>query len=96
MRASEFIQFFAFGGLQVVAAAATNNGGDGLAKCPGYKASNVKKTSNGIKADLHLAGPKCNVYGKDLDSLKLDVTVETCECIRVLGLLSRPSPHTND
>lgn len=50
-----------------------------LAECPGYSASNVEKSSNGLKADLKLAGEGCNVYGEDLKDLTLEVTFETGE-----------------
>lgn len=63
-------------GVALVSALGSRDGGQ-LATCPGYKAANVKTTSSGVNADLHLAGPPCNAYGKDLDNLKLDVTVET-------------------
>lgn len=49
--------------------------------CPGYKASNVK--SNGetiVSADLNLAGAPCNLYGVDLDNLKLLVEYQTRGC----------------
>ena len=39
--------------------------------CPGYKASNVKRTPYGLTADLSLAGTACNVYGTDIESLSL-------------------------
>lgn len=50
---------------------------DVLASCPGYKASNVKTTDSGLTADLTLGGKACNVYGKDITDLKLEVTYET-------------------
>jgi len=50
----------------------------GLESCPGYTASNVATTSNGLTADLELAGAACNTYGQDLDILKLSVLYETC------------------
>lgn len=56
---------------------AVNN--DPLAKCPGYKASNVKTSANGLTAELKLAGKACNAYGTDLDNLVLEVTYETGE-----------------
>lgn len=65
---------FIAAGLSLATAAAADN----LDKCPGYKASNVKKTASGLTADLHLAGPACNVYGKDLDNLKVLIDVEHC------------------
>ena len=48
-----------------------------LSTCPGYKVSNVKTTSQGVTADLALAGKACNVYGTDIDKLRLVATYET-------------------
>jgi alpha-glucosidase len=50
---------------------------DPLAACPGYKASRIQTSSNGLTADLTLAGPACNVYGTDLTDLTLEVVYET-------------------
>ena len=50
---------------------------DKLAKCPGYKASNVKTSATGLTATLTLAGAPCNVYGDDLRELRLEVSYET-------------------
>jgi alpha-glucosidase len=47
------------------------------ADCPGYKASNVQQTDNGITADLTLAGSECNVHGKDLKDLKFLAEFQT-------------------
>ncbi len=47
--------------------------------CPGYFATNVKKTSNGLTADLTLAGPACNTFGNDLENLTLQVEYQTGE-----------------
>lgn len=41
--------------------------------CPGYKAENVKKSANGLTANLKLAGDNCNVYGVDIEELDLKV-----------------------
>lgn len=41
--------------------------------CSGYKAANVQTTKKGLTADLSLAGPACNVYGNDIEELKLTV-----------------------
>lgn len=49
----------------------------GLTDCPGYTASNVKKTDSGITADLKLSGPECNVHGQDLHDLKFLVEYQT-------------------
>lgn len=48
-----------------------------LAKCPGYKARNVKERHNSLTADLTLSGRACNAYGDDLKDLTLEVTYET-------------------
>lgn len=45
--------------------------------CPGYSASNVQTTSSGLTADLSLAGPACNSYGNDIESLKLSVNYDS-------------------
>ena len=45
--------------------------------CPGYAASNVHQTDNGLTADLHLAGSACNLYGTDLRNLTLTVEYQT-------------------
>ncbi|MDF2435610.1 MAG: alpha-glucosidase [Mucilaginibacter sp.] len=51
---------------------------DGTAACAGYQASSVK-TQHGavVSADLTLAGTACNVYGTDLDNLKLEIEYQT-------------------
>ncbi|RAH43585.1 putative alpha-glucosidase [Aspergillus brunneoviolaceus CBS 621.78] len=52
--------------------------------CPGYKASNVKKDTNSLTADLTLAGSPCNSYGTDLRDLKLLVEYQTDERLHVI------------
>ena len=44
-----------------------------LASCPGYKASGIETTGNGLTATLTLAGTACNIYGTDLEELTLTV-----------------------
>lgn len=51
--------------------------------CPGYKASNVVKTTNGITADLTLAGKPCNLYGNDIESLVLTVDYQAVDRLHV-------------
>jgi alpha-glucosidase len=51
--------------------------------CPGYKASNVVKTTNGITADLHLAGTTCNLYGTDVTVLALVVDHQDADRLHV-------------
>jgi hypothetical protein len=60
---------FAFGALSVRGASVDAG--------PGYKASKVQTTKSGLTADLLLAGKACNVYGEDVEKLKLEVTYET-------------------
>ncbi|KAI1432773.1 glycoside hydrolase family 31 protein [Xylaria sp. CBS 124048] len=53
------------------------------AVCPGYKASNVAKTSLGLTADLILAGDPCNVYGTDIEALSLIVEYQATDRLHV-------------
>ncbi|KAM0433413.1 hypothetical protein ACHAPT_004291 [Fusarium lateritium] len=52
--------------------------------CPGYGASNVEETTNGLTADLTLLGEPCNVYGTDLTELKLVVEYQTNKRLHVM------------
>jgi len=51
--------------------------------CPGYTASNVVRTPYGLVANLRLAGPSCNVYGTDVDSLNLTVEYQSSDRLHV-------------
>ncbi|KAF2269851.1 alpha/beta-glucosidase agdC [Lojkania enalia] len=53
-------------------------------ECPGYKASNVQHTNNGTTADLTLAGPACDIHGKDLKDLKFLVEYQTESRVHVV------------
>ena len=46
--------------------------------CPGYVAYNVEQGSTGLRADLYLAEPPCNVFGMDLPNLTLTVEYQSC------------------
>ena len=48
-----------------------------LDACPGYNATNVEDRGSTLTADLTLAGQACNVFGTDIQQLKLQVTYET-------------------
>ena len=48
-----------------------------LNDCPGYKAENVLSDGSTLTADLSLDGEPCNVFGADIQQLKLEVTHET-------------------
>jgi alpha-glucosidase len=56
---------------------------DAQTVCPGYSASNVKTSSTGLTANLALAGPACNVYGTDVESLSLLVEYQTDKRLHV-------------
>ncbi|KAL0935019.1 alpha-glucosidase [Colletotrichum truncatum] len=51
--------------------------------CPGYTASKVQETSYGFTADLDLAGKACNVYGNEVDALKLIVEYQAADRLHV-------------
>ncbi|KAI0648521.1 alpha-glucosidase [Trametes meyenii] len=54
-----------------------------LDACPGYKAQDVFSHGPKLTADLVLAGTPCNVFGTDIEKLKLEVTYETKNRIHV-------------
>ncbi|GJE88081.1 glycoside hydrolase family 31 protein [Phanerochaete sordida] len=54
-----------------------------LDACPGYKATNVHSLGSTLTANLVLAGKACNVFGTDIEKLKLEVTYETNTRIHV-------------
>ncbi|KAF8592469.1 glycoside hydrolase family 31 protein [Ramaria rubella] len=51
--------------------------------CPGYTAKNIKATPSSLTADLILAGEACNVFGQDVEELKLSVVYEDVSRIHV-------------
>lgn len=51
--------------------------------CPGYRASNVRVADDGLTADLDLAGEPCNVYGNDVEYLRLAVEFQEQGRVRV-------------
>ncbi|KAM3421206.1 hypothetical protein BST61_g1615 [Cercospora zeina] len=52
--------------------------------CPGYRASDISTTTNGLTATLTLAGAPCNIYGNDLQHLTLTVEYQTDTRLHVL------------
>jgi alpha-glucosidase len=52
--------------------------------CPGYKATNVQDSGAELTADLTLAGTACNLYGKDLKDLKLQVEYQNGQWPQIL------------
>jgi alpha-glucosidase len=63
--------------------------------CPGYLALGVVQTATGLTADLKLAGVACNIYGNDIQDLKLTVNYDSgksntdVHCTRLTCLDSR-------
>jgi alpha-glucosidase len=51
--------------------------------CPGYVASGVQQTDNGITAYLDLAGPPCNLYGNDIENLTLLVEYQATDRVHI-------------
>jgi alpha-glucosidase len=51
--------------------------------CPGYKASQLQESDGGISAVLSLAGPACNVYGNDIETLSLRVEYQSKDRLAV-------------
>ena len=50
---------------------------DAQTVCPGYTASDLKRSLYGLSATLELAGAACNVYGTDIESLNLTVEYQS-------------------
>jgi alpha-glucosidase len=48
--------------------------------CPGYTLSNLVQSQSSLTADLTLNGDACNVYGTDINDLKLLVEYQTGTC----------------
>ncbi|KAL8779443.1 MAG: hypothetical protein Q9194_001451 [Teloschistes cf. exilis] len=59
------------------------NATDAQIVCPGYTATNVKRTDYGLTASLNLAGSACNVYGTDIESLNLTVEYQSADRLAV-------------
>ena len=59
------------------------NATDAQTACPGYNATNVKRTAYGLTATLNLAGPACNVYGTDIATLNLTVEYQSADRLSV-------------
>ncbi|KAJ1937550.1 hypothetical protein FBU59_004716, partial [Linderina macrospora] len=51
--------------------------------CPGYKVVYKQDSATGFSASLKLAGTPCNVYGKDISDLKLDVRFDSKNRLQV-------------
>lgn len=51
--------------------------------CPGYRAVDVAETVDGLTADLVLAGEPCNVYGTDIQALRLLVEYQAADRLHV-------------
>ncbi|KAF1998665.1 glycoside hydrolase family 31 protein [Amniculicola lignicola CBS 123094] len=51
--------------------------------CPGYRASDAQEDGQGLTATLTLAGPACNVYGTDIETLKLRVEYQAASRLAI-------------
>ncbi|KAF2770213.1 putative alpha-glucosidase [Teratosphaeria nubilosa] len=60
------------------------NATDAQTVCPGYKASDIKHTVNGLTATLNLAGPACNVYGADIETLSFEIDVQSNDRLHIV------------
>ncbi|GJE89250.1 glycoside hydrolase family 31 protein [Phanerochaete sordida] len=48
-----------------------------VSSCPGYALSALHETKTGLTAQLTLAGPACNAFGRDVANLTLEVTYDS-------------------
>lgn len=51
--------------------------------CPGYRATYVDESVYGIRAELTIAGPACNVFGNDIPDLELSVSYQSSNRLNV-------------
>ncbi|KAF2170443.1 glycoside hydrolase family 31 protein [Zasmidium cellare ATCC 36951] len=75
----------AFSTLALLATAANSQqtAAQDIGNCPGYRASNVQRSSGRITADLSLAGDACNAYSDDLPNLRLLVEYQAQQRLHV-------------
>jgi alpha-glucosidase len=50
-----------------------------LDACPGYRAADIQERPDGLVASLVLRDKACNVFGNDIEKLKLTVVHESGE-----------------
>ena len=72
------LQFALLGQLAALASATVTDP-QILDACPGYKAKNVLNLGHTLSADLVLDGEACDVFGPDIEKLKLQVIYENSE-----------------
>ena len=68
---------FTLAGHAIALAVATVTDPRVLDACPGYAARDVVDRGHQLTADLVLNGKACNVFGTDIEKLKLEVTYES-------------------
>jgi alpha-glucosidase len=51
--------------------------------CPGYLASTILRTEYGLTANLILAGPACNAYGTDVETLNLTIEYQSDDRLHI-------------
>ena len=59
------------------------NATDAQTICPGYVGSHALRTPDGLTATLTLAGPACNVYGTDIETLNLTVEYQSSDRLSI-------------
>jgi hypothetical protein len=69
------------------AAVARRQAAGNVNDCPGYSVSNLVNTDTGLTAKLTLAGPACNIYGRDVQDLRLLVNYDSGTSIVLLVVL---------
>lgn len=87
--APRLISVFAWASTVSAAALVTRQPNAGRGACPGYTASNVANTATGLTADLALAGPACNVYGTDIEDLRLSVNYDNGQLPSTIEMLKQ-------
>lgn len=64
-------------GVAGIISATSSPAATSLASCPGYVAKDVVQTASSLTATLQLAGEPCNLYGPDIEDLKLLVEYQS-------------------
>ncbi|KAI0329127.1 hypothetical protein GY45DRAFT_1325358 [Cubamyces sp. BRFM 1775] len=64
-------------------AAADNGPSLNVSSCPGYRVVSEQHTTRGLLIQLALGGPACNVFGRDVGNLTVEVTYETTTRLHV-------------
>lgn len=76
------------------AAVARRQAAGNINDCPGYSASDIVNTDTGLTAKLTLAGTACNVYGTDIQNLRLAVNYDSGTSTRLCRLFDHITDST--